>query len=153
MNTYQRIFGSGPSGALIAATFFVLAYHLEDLAGLPAITRIDSLRYGASLLLVMAGVAVIIWSLVSLPPKDRGRTLVQTGAFRYFRHPLYAGFLSFIDFGIAIYMNQWIYIFWALLLFPVSAWHVRYEEGLMQSAFGEEYTSYCNKTWRFFPKP
>jgi len=60
--------------------------------------------------LLLAGVVVIVWNLVSLSPNDRGTRLLTGGVFRYFRHPLYAAFLLFIDFGVVCYFNHWIYL-------------------------------------------
>ena len=56
------------------------------------------------------------------------------------------------DFGLAMYLNSYILIVWALLLHPL--WHclVRDEESLMIDLFGERYIEYQEKTGRFFPK-
>ncbi len=132
---------------------FVLTYYLEDIVGLPRIfNNDDGVRFSVSTVFFLAGSALVTWSLYSLPPKDRGRRLVISGAFQYVRHPLYAAFLLFLNVGFSFLLNNWIFIIWALALFPVWSANVRSEEQLMRRVFGEEYQVYCKKTGRFFPK-
>ncbi len=152
MLTYERLFGSGPRGGLMSTILLVLAYYLEDRVGLPEILKNYEIRYSVFIGFIILGIALIIWSLVSLPLKARGRKLVRTGAFHFFRHPLYAAFLLFSNVGIAFLLNNWIYMIWVLILFPLWSLNVRSEEILMRKAFGEEYEAYCRTTWRFVPK-
>ncbi len=112
----------------------------------------DAARYLAVSILCSLGLILITWSLVSLPPGDRGRSLVTTGAFVYFRHPLYASFLLFFNPAIALYLNDMIYLFWVIILFPVWSLNVRSEERLMSDVFGKAYDEYCKNTAKFIPK-
>lgn len=152
MKSYERIFGSGPRGAIISTIMFIVAYFLEDYIGFSQIFTNNALRYSIVSSFSGLGIVLIVWSLISLPVKERGRKLVVTGAFRFFRHPLYAAFLIFFNVGFALYLNNWLYIFWAVLLFPVWSLNIRSEEKLMINTFGEEYEAYCSKTGQFIPK-
>lgn len=149
MNKYQKIFGAGPRGLLISLFLLFLALWKKDL--LPSIMDNYNIRLTILILSIVLTNLVVFWSLKSLPPKFRGEHLVTTGAFTYFRHPLYGAFLSFFNFGLAIYLNNWIFIFWAILLFPIWHWNIRYEESLMIEKFGDEYVNYSKKVSRFFP--
>ena len=93
-----------------------------------------------------------MWSVKSLPPAARGKDLVTTGPFRYLRHPLYAALLSCFNFGLAVILNNWIYIVWAVLLHGVWHWNIRSEEELMNQAFPKDYPEYCKVTGRFIPR-
>ncbi len=152
MRTYERIFGSGPKGTLISISLLIVSYYLEDYIGLRKIFTNDVAKYSAIIILFLLGVALLIWSLKSLSPEDRGRKLVIEGAYKYFRHPLYAAFLLFINLGIAFLLDNLIYLFWVVILFPIWSSIVRGEEKLMKNEFGEEYHTYCKNTWRFVPK-
>lgn len=152
MNRYDRLFGSGPRGALIGTVLFIPVFYGEEFVGLPEITGNDTFRYVAFALLTLVSLFIIIWSLKSLPLKERGKKLVTTRAFKYFRHPLYAAFVSFFNFGFAIFMNNWIYMLWALLMIPVWHLNISREEELMKKEFGQEYVDYCSRTGRFFVK-
>ena len=152
MNRYDRLFGSGPRGAFIGTVLFVIVYLLEDVLSLPIITVSDTIRYVVFTFFTVISLVIILWSLKSLPVNERGKHLVTTGAFKYFRHPLYAAFVSFFNFGFAVLMNNWIYMLWALLMIPVWHWNIRREEDLMKQEFGREYVGYCARTGRFFVK-
>ncbi len=152
MNVYQRLFGSGPRGVFYSVVMFAIAVTIKETAGLPVISNNELFRYIIFGACTAVTIIIVIWSLHSLPVKDRGRKLITSGAFRYFRHPLYAAFVSFFDFGFAVLLNNWIYIMWAILMIPIWQLNLRYEEKLMLDNFGEAYSDYCNETWRFFPK-
>jgi len=153
MNNFNRIFGAGPKGLLISLVLLYLSFYLKNLFNIPKIFSDQVLiRQSIFGFLTIISIAIIIWSLVSLNPKLRGKTLVTTGALKYFRHPLYAAFLSFFNFGLAILLNNWIFIVWAIILHPI--WHllVEGEEKALETIFPREYEEYCKKTGRFFPK-
>jgi len=153
MNNFNRIFGSGPIGLLISLALLLLSFYLKDLLDTPKIfINQDIIRQSIFGLITIISIAVIIWSLVSLNPKLRGKTLIKTGALKYFRHPLYAAFLSFFNFGLAILLNNWIFIIWAIILHPIWHWLVKGEEKALKTTFPNEYEEYCKKTGRFFPK-
>ena len=152
MNTYQRIFGAGLRGLLITAALFALAGILEPVAGLPAITANHSVRQLVFSISIVGAIAVAIWSFKSLPPDARGKKLVTTGVFRYLRHPLYASFLSCSNFGLAVLLNNWIYIIWAVLIHVIWHWNIQAEEKLMMEEFPGKYEEYCRITGRFIPR-
>ena len=152
MTTYERIFGAGPRGVVISLALLIIAWYLEDVVGLPEITEISIIRELVFVLTICASIILIAWSIKSLPPDSRGRELVTAGSYQYFRHPLYAAFLSCFNFGFAIFLNNWIYIIWAIMLHGVWRWNVRSEEQLMSDEFPKEYEEYSKRTGRFFPK-
>ncbi len=152
MNTYERIFGAGPRGFLLSLALLALAWQLESVAGLPSITASYLARWLVFVLTVVGAVFVVVWSLKSLPPATRGKELVTNGAYRYLRHPLYAAFLSCLNFGLAVLLNNWIYIIWAVLFHGVWHWNIESEEKLMRREFPKEYEEYCQITGRFIPR-
>jgi protein-S-isoprenylcysteine O-methyltransferase Ste14 len=146
------IFGSGPAGLAASIVLFVIAFWLTGQISLPPLSDnrnlLNSIFAAASLLTL----AIIVWSVRSLSPADRGRNLSTSGAFRFVRHPLYAAFLSVFNFGLAIWLNSYIMIIWAVLLHPLWHYIVRDEETMMIDLFGEEYRKYQKRTGRFLPK-
>lgn len=151
-STYQRVFGVGPMGTAISIglLFLALVVARQTPGGwlpIPEGLRLVALNAGAA-----GAVAVIWWSLKSLKPEDRGRRLCRTGPFRYLRHPLYASFLSWFNFGLAVYLGHVAFFAWALLLHPV--WHVlvRREERLLEARFGAEWRDYAASRGRFLPQ-
>lgn len=150
--TYQRIFGTGPRGLALSLASLVLALWLAPRLGLGPVhgsaTAATVFFFAGALVTVV----IVFWAVKSLPPGERGRTLVTTGAFRYFRHPLYGAFLIGFDGGLALYIDDWALVFWALAQFPLWHWNIRAEERLMAGIFPGEYEAYCRRTGRFFPR-
>lgn len=98
MNFYKRLFGSGPIVALAGLVLFLIAYFLKDLFHTPQIfIGWKILRLSVFAILTAITVFIGIWSFISLSPESRGRKLITTGAFKYFRHPLYTAFITFFS--------------------------------------------------------
>lgn len=152
MNTYERIFGAGPRGLLISLALLALAWQLDSAVGLPKITSSQLFRWVVFGLTAACSLILTVWSLKSLSPAARGKELVTTGVFRYLRHPLYAAFLSCFNFGLAVLLNNWIYVIWAVLLHGLWHWNIGSEEELMRRTFPKDYEKYCRITGRFVPR-
>jgi protein-S-isoprenylcysteine O-methyltransferase Ste14 len=153
MSIFKRMFGAGFNGLVISLILLYLAFYLKDLINVPKIFSDQIfLRLFIFVLLTVISLIIILWSVFSLNPKLRGITLITTGAFKYFRHPLYAAFLTFFNFGLAILLNNWVFIIWAFLLHPIWHFLVTEEEKSLKEIFPEVYEIYCKKTGRFFPK-
>ena len=88
--------------------------------------------------------------------RRRSRTvqrLVTYGIFAWMRNPLYVGnFLIWMGFAVISGVLWFIPV--AVVLFAVEyTLIVRYEEGVLESIFGEEYLAYKSRTPRWFPRP
>ena len=152
LTRYQRFFGTGPRGLALGLASFALATWLAPLLDLGSVHGNPALGFGALMAASAVTVAIVFWAVKSLPPGDRGKKLTTTGAFKYFRHPLYAAFLLGFDWGFALYMDDWMFMLWAALQFPLWHWNIVGEERLMQGVFPGEYEAYAAKTGRFFPR-
>lgn len=149
---FAKIFGSGPVGLAGSLVLLLAAIWLNRRIDLPPISGSRLVRGSIFIGSIVATVALVAWSLKSLPAHDRGNRLCTGGAFKYVRHPLYAAFLSVFNFGLAIYLDSYVFVLWAVLLHPLWHWAVRYEERLMSEIFKNEYAEYQKRTGRFFPK-
>lgn len=148
----SKIFGSGPAGLLISLVLFFIAYLVNERIKPAPLIESQLVRDTVFLVSALMTLAMVIWSIRSLPASERGNKLSTRGAFKYVRHPLYAAFLSIFNFGLAVYLNSYIFIIWAILLHPAWHWVVRYEERLMIDIFGQPYIEYQRRTGRFFPR-
>ncbi len=149
---FTKIFGSGPAGLLISLALFFIANWLNKRINLPPLSNNHFLLNSIFIVSILMTLAIIVWSVKSLPTYDRGNKLCTSGAFKYVRHPLYAAFLSIFNFGLAFYLNNYIFVLWAVFLHPICHYLVRYEEKKMIDTFGEVYIEYQKKTGRFFPR-
>lgn len=80
-----------------------------------------------------------------------GHSLVESGPYRYIRHPSYTGALvSLLGFGLALGN-------WASVIASVSSLGVAYlyripiEEAALKTSLGEAYSRYMERTWRLLP--
>jgi protein-S-isoprenylcysteine O-methyltransferase Ste14 len=152
MNTFFRIFGVGPSGILISVLLLLITFFLADSIVHLQISGNDLFRWSVFAGLSVVAGLIMLWSVISLPITKRGKKLTTTGAFKYFRHPLYGACLSFFNFGLAVFLNNWIYVLWAVIQHPIWHWLIKHEEKIMEKRFPGEYEAYALKTGRFFPR-
>ena len=109
-------------------------------------------------LLVALGEAVRFAGVAAAGSCTRRRSrevqrLVTYGAFAWCRNPLYVGnFLAWMGFG-AISGVHWFLPVAAVLFAVEYQLIVRYEEGVLESIFGDAYLSYKRNTPRWVPRP
>ena len=149
---FSKVFGSGPVGFLLSLVLLSVAGWLNQAINPPPISNNQVLLDAIFSISILATLMIIGWSVRSLPREDRGNKLCTTGPFKYVRHPLYAAYLSVFSFGLAIYLNSYIYVLWAVLLHPIWHYLVRTEEQQLLAVFGQAYLEYQKTTGRFFPK-
>jgi protein-S-isoprenylcysteine O-methyltransferase Ste14 len=79
--------------------------------------------------------------------------LVTYGVFSWSRNPLYNGnFLIWMGFVVISGVLWFLPV--AIVLFAIEySFIVRYEEGVLESIFGEEYLEYKRRTPRWLPRP
>ncbi len=151
-NRLNKYFGIGPMGAFISLLLFVLFAWFDRVIGHPVLTfyALPIKYFGAAL--VIFGLGLHFWSFSTLRNWWTDDQLCTMGPFKYFRHPMYAAWITFISSGVALYFNSWVYFFWVILLHPV--WHklVKKEEITMIDIFGGVYRDYAERTGRFIPK-
>jgi protein-S-isoprenylcysteine O-methyltransferase Ste14 len=82
---------------------------------------------------------------------EEGHRVVDTGPYRFVRHPSYTGMqLFFVGLGIAL--DSWLSLAAAMLL-PLAGIVTRilYEEQTLRRELGEPYISYSSRTTRLIP--
>jgi protein-S-isoprenylcysteine O-methyltransferase Ste14 len=110
------------------------------------------------LALIIVGEAIRMAGVAAAGTVTRRRSravqrLVTYGAFAWSRNPLYNGnFLIWLGFGVISGVLWYLPI--AVLLFAIEyTLIVRYEEGVLESIFGDEYLAYKRRTPRWIPRP
>ena len=77
--------------------------------------------------------------------------LLQTGFYKYLRHPSYTGsLLTFFGFGISL--NNWLGL--GIVILPTvitMLYRIRIEEKVLTEQFGKSYLEYSSKTKRLIP--
>jgi protein-S-isoprenylcysteine O-methyltransferase Ste14 len=110
------------------------------------------------LLLIPLGLFVRSWAILKLGRYfsrvveiETAHHLITSGPYRWLRHPAYTGMLT-IDLGFGLAIGTWPGAVLMLAL-PAAAtfYRIRVEEKILLQAFGDEYRSYMEHTWRLFP--
>jgi len=109
--------------------------------------------------LFLAGVALAVWAQRSLGSSYRtplavqgGQALIDSGAYRFVRHPAYTGQLL-MALGVALGYSSVIGLGAILiLLIPGLAYRVHVEERLLAARLGEAYAAYMRRTRRMIPR-
>lgn len=112
---------------------------------------------GVAVLMFVTGLVISVWAQVTMNTNyswtleiREGHTLVETGLYRYVRHPIYLG--SFIRLiAIPVFTSSLPGFLLSLLSLPVLNYRIGIEEGMLVEEFGEEYERYRERTWRLFP--
>ncbi|MHB1277722.1 MAG: methyltransferase family protein [Bacteroidia bacterium] len=79
------------------------------------------------------------------------QSLKTNGVYRYIRHPSYTGLLLYY-LGLGLLQHNWI-SFLILFILPLIAIlnRIAYEENLLNSHFGRDYTNYSGKSKKLIP--
>lgn len=88
-------------------------------------------------------------NLSPFPSPLPGAKLIETGMYRFARHPIYSG-LTLAFFGYAIISDSGYKLFIATCLFLLFYFKSIYEEERLIEQF-PNYSEYKNRTGRFFP--
>ena len=104
---------------------------------------------GSGILLAAAGIVCLGKNLTPLPSPKENATLIITGAYRLVRHPIYSG-ITLIAFGWGMWLNSWLTVGYALLLFAFFDIKSRHEERLLAEKF-PEYDAYRKRVRKLIP--
>jgi len=117
---------------------------------------ITRLGVAVALVLIVIGESWRLWGVATAGTVTRRRSrdvqkLVTHGPFALSRNPLYNG-NYFLWMGFVALSGVWWFIPVATVLFAIEYYYiVRYEEGVLESIFGEEYLAFKRRTPRWIP--
>lgn len=142
----------------IVITLSVLAAVACQWVPAARLPRSPALRLGLFLGLLIGGL-VLRWAAILYLGRffttnvaiHEGHTLVQSGMYRFVRHPSYTGMLlAFL--GLAAFYWNWLSML--ALMVPITfavANRILKEERALRLVFGHEYDAYCARTKRLIP--
>lgn len=112
----------------------------------------------AGLVFILLAVLIRVWARIHIRglysghvEVQAGHQLVQSGPYRFIRHPGYAGFLL-VALGFCIGYSSLIGLAAIpVLLLPGLAFRMKVEESLLTEQFGEAYRAYICRTKKLIP--
>ncbi len=122
------------------------------------IAMLPSWAFYPGIILMLAGIVFRQWSIFVLgrffSPAvriQREHTVVDTGPYRYVRHPSYTGALM-IFMGLGLALQSWGAVVVLVLLFAIAYGYRMYiEEQSLISQLGDAYVEYKQRTKRLIP--
>ena len=120
--------------------------------------NIGAIRFAAGIALMWIGIALRVWSVLTLGAFFRvtvvvqdGHRLIAHGPYAHLRNPSYTGSLiTFLGQGLvtgnAIALA--IFVIGPLLAF---SWRIRVEEQALRGRFGDDYGRYARSRWALIP--
>jgi protein-S-isoprenylcysteine O-methyltransferase Ste14 len=134
------------AGAVLEFCFVPRTYHLAlGLAGM--------VLYGAAVVLRLTAIRALgrYWSLhIEIRQQH---PLIQTGPYRWVRHPAYAAFVLETT-GVPLAANAWWALLVALVVYvPLLCWRIRREETALVAKLGDAYRQYQREVGMLLPRP
>jgi len=148
---------SGP--VLIVGVVLAVALGARVAARVPgaSITTGRPVVFALGVALAIAGVAFRQYAVATLGRffttrvmTQPGQTVVESGPYRYVRHPSYSGMLLTVI-GVLLCSTDWLSLACFVLALPGMAYRIEVEEGALIRALGEPYREYMNRTRRLVP--
>lgn len=109
-----------------------------------------------SSIMIFFGVLLVIVPILQLnkfisvfPTPVNDAKLITTGAFKYIRHPIYAG-IVLGGTGLALFYHNFFQLLIMLFLYLLFEVKSNYEEQQLSKRFSE-YEAYKKQTYKFFP--
>jgi protein-S-isoprenylcysteine O-methyltransferase Ste14 len=138
----------------VCVAFWFLPY--ADKRGIFVFAESSAIRY-TGLVLVLVGTVTRLGAMVQLGPLfsgfvaiQKGHQVVNSGFYRWVRHPIYAASLLALAGVFLIFRSQTIIVGFPCYLVGVL-WRMADEERLLVEEFGDQYRRYQQKTWRLVP--
>lgn len=150
----DRLSGPALIGGVVLAV--ALGASAARVPGTP-ITTGRPVVFALGVVLALAGIAFRQYAVATLGRffttrvmTQAGQTVVETGPYRYIRHPSYSGMLLTV-LGVLLCSTDWLSLACFVVALPGMAYRIKVEEGALISALGDPYREYMRRTPRLLP--
>jgi len=97
-----------------------------------------------SILALIAGVTIWVWSVVLVLTKVPRGELITTGPFSLLKHPIYTGVALLVLPSIGFLLNRWLGAAIGIVMYIASRRHAPEEEAALSGTFGSSWDAYCS---------
>jgi protein-S-isoprenylcysteine O-methyltransferase Ste14 len=106
----------------------------------------------------LAGAGLLVWACVWLgrlliheAAVREDHTLIESGPYRFVRHPVYAGYLALLLGSGVASLNVYLWLLWPVSLLGIFI-QAAAEEQLLAERFGQDYQRYARRTGQLVPR-
>jgi protein-S-isoprenylcysteine O-methyltransferase Ste14 len=138
--------GSGDRIGLLTLPFLIIGLILNimipslfNVGGPPTVLKV------ISIIILIPGVTIWIWSVVLILTKVPKQELITNGPYSLVKHPLYTGVAFLVLPWVGFLFNTWLGVLIGIILYIGSRMFSPKEEELLSKTFGATWDDYCNK--------
>jgi protein-S-isoprenylcysteine O-methyltransferase Ste14 len=106
----------------------------------------------------IAGAVLLVWACVRLgrfmmheAAVRADHALIESGPYRFVRHPVYAGYLALLLGSVLASLNVCVLLLWTVSLLGILI-QAASEEQILRERFGQDYKRYVRRTGRLVPR-
>jgi protein-S-isoprenylcysteine O-methyltransferase Ste14 len=143
--TLMQLVGSGDRIGLLVLPFLLVGIALNIMW--PSLFSVggpsDALRT-LSILMLIPGVILWLWSVVLILTEVPKGALITTGPYALVRHPLYTSVALLVLPWVGLLLNTWPGVLIGAVLYIGSRRYAPAEERTLSEAFGVQWDEYCS---------
>jgi protein-S-isoprenylcysteine O-methyltransferase Ste14 len=141
----KRLVGSGDRIGLLTLPFLIIGLALNILhASLFSVGGPPMALKVFSIVLLIPGVTIWIWSVVLILTEVPRQKLITSGPYSFVKHPLYTGVALLVLPWIGLLLNTWLGVLIGIVLYVASRIFAPEEERTLSKAFGAAWDEYCH---------
>ena len=140
----RALVGSGDKIGLFASPFLIIGVILNILT--PSIFSLggpSGTLKTISVVILIPGVTVWIWSVVLILTKVPKQELITVGPYSLVKHPLYTGVAFLVLPWLGFLLDSWLGVLIGLVLYIASRMYSPGEEETLSKTFGAAWDAYC----------
>jgi protein-S-isoprenylcysteine O-methyltransferase Ste14 len=142
----KELVGSGDKIGLLVLPFLIVGVILNIL--FPSFFSVggpSAVLMAISIILLIPGVTIWIWSVVLILTKVSKGELITNGPYSFVKHPLYTGVALLVLPWIGFLFNTWLGVLIGIVLYVGSRLFSPKEEEKLSNEFGAAWEEYCHK--------
>lgn len=142
----RLLVGSGEKIGLFTLPFIIIGLVLNVIY--PSVFSVggpSTVLKAVSIVILIPGVTVWIWSVVLILIKVPRKELITSGPYSIVKHPLYTGVAMLVLPWLGFLLNTWLGILIGIVLYIGSRKYSPEEEDTLLKTFGVAWKQYCNQ--------
>jgi protein-S-isoprenylcysteine O-methyltransferase Ste14 len=142
----KALVGSGDKIGLLTLPFLIIGLILNIM--FPSLFSVGGpsiVLKVISIIILIPGVIIWIWSVVLILTKIPQKELITNGPYSLVKHPLYTGVALLVLPWIGFLFNTWLGVLIGTIVYIGSRKFSPKEEEILSKTFGATWDEYCNK--------